>query len=185
MELKYHIRKRWDDPKSQIGIDYNYLINAQKACDKLEGYFVFDSNGVQVYPEPILKEDDYIQLAQGAKFISGNDVAGKFIGMKLQINKVVNNNYEIKTLEGNIVGTVRAEGVTPYSEVGAATINPYYVVVTADNAFIHLEPKADARIIDNVPQHSFYKIINEHEDWCKLEVGFGWINAKDVKRVGK
>ena len=43
MELKYHIRKKWDDPKSQIGIDYNYLINAQKACDKLEGYFVFDS----------------------------------------------------------------------------------------------------------------------------------------------
>lgn len=44
----YRIRKSWDDEKSQIGA-YSTLTNAKKAWK--DGYFIYDSNGKQVYPE--------------------------------------------------------------------------------------------------------------------------------------
>lgn len=48
-ELKlYRIRKSWEDSKSQIGA-YGSLDNAKK--DWKEGYFIYDWNGKQVYPE--------------------------------------------------------------------------------------------------------------------------------------
>ena len=44
----YRIRKSWTDVKSQLGA-YNSLDNAKKAWK--EGYFIYDSNGKQIYPE--------------------------------------------------------------------------------------------------------------------------------------
>lgn len=44
----FRIRKSWNDEKSQIGA-YSSLENAKKAWK--EGYFIYDSNGKQVYPE--------------------------------------------------------------------------------------------------------------------------------------
>lgn len=46
----YRIRKSWDDAKSQKGA-YSNLNNAINACKKLSGYKVYNSSGVQVYPE--------------------------------------------------------------------------------------------------------------------------------------
>lgn len=47
----YRVRKSWEDPKSQIGA-YQSLANAKAACDKAGlKYFVFDEDGVIVYPE--------------------------------------------------------------------------------------------------------------------------------------
>ena len=47
----YRVRKNWADSKSQIGA-YTALKNAEEACDKAgKGYFVFDENGVAVYPK--------------------------------------------------------------------------------------------------------------------------------------
>lgn len=49
----YRVRKSWADAKSQIGA-YENLENAKKACK--DGYFVYDWNGNQVYPE-VKKEE--------------------------------------------------------------------------------------------------------------------------------
>jgi N-acetylmuramoyl-L-alanine amidase len=49
----YRVRKSWKDAKSQLGA-YTNLNNAKKACKN--GYFVYDWNGKQVYPE-IKKEE--------------------------------------------------------------------------------------------------------------------------------
>lgn len=47
----YRIRTSWDNAKSQIGA-YKSLTNAKAACDKAGlKYFVFDEEGVIVYPE--------------------------------------------------------------------------------------------------------------------------------------
>lgn len=45
----YRIRKNWSDQSSQIGA-YSDLDNAKKHVDSNPGYFVFDSNGNNVYP---------------------------------------------------------------------------------------------------------------------------------------
>ena len=49
----YRIRKSWEDSKSQIGA-YRVLDNAKS--DWKEGYFIYDWNGNQVYPEIKTKE---------------------------------------------------------------------------------------------------------------------------------
>ena len=46
----FRVRKSWEDTKSQIGA-YTNLINAKKCVDSHEGYFVYDNDGNQVYPE--------------------------------------------------------------------------------------------------------------------------------------
>lgn len=52
----YRVRKDWNDSKSQIGV-YSILANAKKTCDKAgEGYYVFNSIGEVVYPEPLKEE---------------------------------------------------------------------------------------------------------------------------------
>ena len=46
----YRVRKSWSNSASQIGA-YTNLSNAQKACDSAgKYYYVFDNNGVVVYP---------------------------------------------------------------------------------------------------------------------------------------
>lgn len=46
----YRVRKSWEDAKSQIGA-FEILANAKALADKNPGYKVFNSKGVQVYPE--------------------------------------------------------------------------------------------------------------------------------------
>lgn len=48
----YRVRKSWSDSKSQLGA-YNILNNAIEKCKANPGYFVYDANGTQVYPEPV------------------------------------------------------------------------------------------------------------------------------------
>ena len=48
-ENLYRVRKSADDSKTQIGA-YKSLDNAKKKVDKNPGYFVFDKDGVKVYP---------------------------------------------------------------------------------------------------------------------------------------
>ena len=52
----YRVRKSWNDSKSQLGA-YSILANAIKTCDKAgEGYYVFNSAGEVIHPEP--KKDE-------------------------------------------------------------------------------------------------------------------------------
>lgn len=47
----YRVRKSWNDAGSQIGAFSNFE-NAKRKADSTPGYFVFDSTGFQLYPEP-------------------------------------------------------------------------------------------------------------------------------------
>lgn len=48
-ETIYRVRKSADDSKTQIGA-YKTLANAKKQADANPGYFVFDKDGVKIYP---------------------------------------------------------------------------------------------------------------------------------------
>ena len=52
----YHVRKSWDDAKSQKGA-YKIFKNAKTCADKNTGYLVFDWNGKLVY-SPVSKADE-------------------------------------------------------------------------------------------------------------------------------
>lgn len=81
----YRVRKSWEDAGSQKGA-YTVLANAIKLCSRLEGYSVYDENGVKVYPKDVapvqtdypesfdknmagvykVTADDYLVLRRGA-----------------------------------------------------------------------------------------------------------------------
>lgn len=49
----YRVRKSWADAASQIGA-FTDLANAKACVDKNAGYFAFNPDGIQVYPEPVV-----------------------------------------------------------------------------------------------------------------------------------
>lgn len=51
------VRKTWADNKSQKGA-FAVLTNAQKCADENPGYFVFDANGVAIYPKAAASTDN-------------------------------------------------------------------------------------------------------------------------------
>lgn len=182
-ELQYHVRKSWDDVASQVGIDYNFLINAQKACDKLEGYFVFDSNGIQVYPEQ-LNIGDEILLIDGATYISGTKVNPKFIGEKLIIQQILNDNCIIGySAKEDTIGTVHKNFIIPYTEAALVAIDPYYISVNVKETNLRARPDLNSSIIGTANKYAFYKIVNESEGWGKLASQAGWINLADVQII--
>ena len=56
MPKYYHVRKTWEDAKSQKGA-YKVLKNAKACADKNNGYVVFDWNGKMVY-SPVSKTEE-------------------------------------------------------------------------------------------------------------------------------
>lgn len=81
----YRVRKCWDDKDSQIGA-FTVLTNAKKCADKNEGYFVYDNDGNQVYPE--IPEPEKI------------DNMSKFIWDFLKVKGL--NEYAIAGIIGNL-----------------------------------------------------------------------------------
>lgn len=60
----YRVRKSWNDSKSQLGA-YSILANAKKTCDKAgEGYYVFNSAGKVIYPEPKVEEEVKLDISK-------------------------------------------------------------------------------------------------------------------------
>ena len=188
-ELQYHVRKTWEDAESQVGIDYSFLANAKKACDKLEGYMVFDSNGNQVYPENAdndmvyFKIGDMIMIKPGAILTKGKAVSEKYIGVPMYIINIRDNCYAVaESMDDVQIGYIHPEDAMPYTGSNLVVIDPYYVTVMVDTD-IKLGPAFSARTLEIAKKFAFYKIVNEKDGWGKLEIGQGWINLEYTEKV--
>lgn len=196
-ELQYVIRKSWDDVDSQIGITYNFLINAKKACDKLIGYSVFDTNGNLVYPEVeeeieeerivmTLNNGDAVQLLPGAQYIDGNKIKDWVFNTKLYVRNIKDNEVTISNIKNGLtLGTVLIDFVVPYSEEPAAAINTMeaYPVIALKSTNIKNGAGINHRNICEVKKYDLFTIIAEKDGWGKLQVGPGWINLNEVKKL--
>lgn len=199
-ELQYYVRKNWDDINSQVGISYNFLINAKKACDKLEGYFVFDSNGNIVYPEimenteakniseiPTIEKElivgDDIQLLPNAYFTNGRELTDELLNLKLFIREIKPNGYVIsRTKKGPTLGTVNTNGVMKYTGTAATMIEPYFIQIPNSNVAIYAEASLTSKIIKMARKFDLYTIINEKNNMGKLK-NSGWIDLNKVDRL--
>lgn len=201
MDLTYHIRKSWEDINSQVGIDYNFLINAKKACDKLVGYYVFDSNGICVYPETLIQEvkqeakymfnkGDAVQLVAGATQVDGSPLKEWTFRSKLYI-KDINENYITlaKTERGSSIGTVIVDNIVPYNEELLTNVNndfiPYPAIVMSNNASIFNGPGLNYKAVKSIKKYDLFTIVNEKNGWGKLKIGAGWINLNDIKNLSE
>ena len=72
----YRVRKTWKDSKSQVGT-YRILKNAKAAADKNPGTYVFNNDGVAVYPE---KAAETYRIHTVVKGDTLWDIAKKYLG---------------------------------------------------------------------------------------------------------
>ena len=136
----YRVRKTWKDASSQVGA-YSDLENAKEMCDKVKGYFVFNSNGEKIYPEDIVDKDglnvgDEVSLILGATYTSGKQIPAWVFGRKLYLREWCDNGKSaiISTVKsGAITGVVETKDLVPYGKNQVAEdFKPYLVKITTD-----------------------------------------------------
>ena len=194
-ELQYYVRKSWDDVTSQVGIPYNFLINAKKACDKLDDYYVFDSNGTLVYPEikkeilPKVEEKkmfnigDEVKLIPGATFISGKEIKSGWFDAKLFVRDIEDNQITISNVKrGPIIGIVFDQMITNYNDNSFISSNSFVAIVN-ENTNIHNGAGKNHKVISQAKKYNLYTIIKEQDGWGKLQKGSGWIELTKVDRL--
>ena len=195
-ELQYYVRKSWNDTASQVGIPYNFLINAKKACDKLESYYVFDSNGALVYPEvkkeiepkaeekKMFKINDEVRLIPGATFISGKEIKDGWFNAKLYVREIDGENITISNAKkGSVIGTVSSHMLINYNEnIPVAGLNDYNIIVN-ENTDIYSGAGKNYKIIGKAKKYNLYTIIQEQNNMGKLKKGSGWIELDKVDKL--
>lgn len=197
-ELQYVIRKSWEDADSQIGITYNFLINAKRACDKLIGYSVFDTNGNLIYPEieektsqeekttMVLNNGDTVQLLPGAQYSNGSKIKDWVFNTKLYVRGIKGDEVTISNLKNGLtLGTVSMDFLVPYSEEPATAVNMIdaYPIIALKSTDIKNGAGVNYRNIRKAKKYDLFTIIAEKEGWGKLQVGPGWIDLNEVKKL--
>lgn len=188
----YRVRLSWDNPKSQIGA-FSKFENAKIACDKKDGYFVFNSKGEKIYPKETekvsteFKVGDAVSLLPGTKYTNGKDVATWVYSKKLYIREFRKNNNEViisTTKVGAITGVVSIDDIIKYEDPEApSNFEPYYVRINTPVLNVRSGPSTSYKINTQVTEGQIYTIIGENKGWGRLKSGAGWISLEYVKRV--
>ena len=134
----YRVRKSWEDAASQKGA-YTNLENAKKKVDSLgSGYYVFDNDGVVVYPIVVpekttsngLKKGDEVMLVPGATYANGATIPSWVFKKKLYVREIQNNDKVVfSTLAvGDITGTTASTNLKPYENTSSKETVPDFKV---------------------------------------------------------
>ena len=201
----YRVRKDWDNAASQIGA-YVELKNAKEACDKAgEGYEVYDSKGVSIYPNgpiveevekpaapaPTFKLGQEVKLVQDAKYVSGASIPNWVFNSKLYVREIRKNGDIVFSTQktGAITGVTAANNLVACSKDTTAPVpaapafEPYIVRVTADVLNVRSGAGTGYKINTQVKRHGLYTIVAENGKWGKLKSGAGWIHLDYVQKI--
>lgn len=199
----YRVRKTWEDAKSQVGA-YTSLTNAKAACDKAgDGYEVYNSKGVAIYPEDVVVKDettkvtttafnkgDAVKLLPNATWQGGKEIASWVFKAKLYVRTIYKNGtiaVSTNKTSGAITGVVAAEYLTPYTTTTTVTpstgFTPYLVQITANVLNVRAGAGTGYRITTQVLRGEVYTIVGENGKWGKLKSGAGWISLDYTKKV--
>lgn len=136
----YRVRTSWDDPSSQIGA-YEILENAINACP--EGYKVYNSEGIEVYPnaEPVTPTPAEEEMYRVRK--SWEDAASQIGAYRIYQNAInaCIPGYTVYNSKGEAVYTNEAKAPYYYRvrkswEDAASQIGAYEILDNAINACI-------------------------------------------------
>ena len=196
----YRVRKAWEDAKSQIGA-YTNLDNATKACDKAgEGYEVYNANGIAVYPQSVIIEDnetvstdlkigDAVKLISGATYASGKAIPNWVFRTKLYVRDIRKNGDVVISTQktGAVTGVVSAKYLTEYTTVTSTPVSPtfapYLVRINTDVLNVRAGAGTGYKITTQVLNNEIYTIVAENGKWGKLKSGAGWIHLDYTKKI--
>ena len=199
----YRVRKDWDDSKSQIGA-YTDLNNAKTACDKAgEGYEVYNSKGVAIYPNapvednkeessaaPAFKSGDAVSLVAGATYTDGKTIPGWLFKSKVYVREVRKNGDIVfsTVTTGPVTGVTKSSNLVKYGETPVAapstpSFQPYLVRINTDVLNVRAGAGTGYKITTQVKRHDIYTIVDENGKWGKLKSGAGWIHLDYTKKI--
>ena len=195
----YRVRKSWTNSQSQIGA-YAELKNAKEACDANPGYFVYDENGKQVYPEVIetpvkpvtttFKVGDTVKLVEDATYSTGTKIPTWVFKYKLYVREILKNGTIVISTQrtGAVTGTVKPDAIVAFS--ASTTTNtpkpaftPYLVRVTTAVLNVRAGAGTQFKITTQVKKNDIYTIVDEKNGWGKLKSGKGWISLDYTQKV--
>ena len=198
----YRVRKSWKDAASQKGA-YSVLENAKKCCDQAgSGYYVFDENGVVVYPKPStttptapstpavpdkLEPGDVIKLVSGATYVDGKAIPAWVFKSTLYCRGFRGDDVVFSTLKtGAVTGVVKKTSIQGFEGTIApstpATKFPYLVIIDTDVLNVRAGASTSTKVTAQVKRGQVYTIVAEDGEWGKLKSGVGWIHLGYTKK---
>ena len=189
----YRVRAKWEDASSQVGA-YSKLENAKAACDKLKGYYVFDSEGKVVYPEDDdtvheIKVGSEVSLVPKATYSNGKAIPSWVFDKKLYVREIRSDNkVVISTLKtGAVTGVVMMDALVLYgSSPSKETMKDSYLVrVTTDVLNVRAGAGTNYRVVGKVKRGDIYTIVDQYDTWGKLKSGAGWISLDYTQKLVK
>ena len=198
-KVVYRVRKSWKDAASQKGA-YSVLENAKKCCDQAgSGYYVFDEDGVVVYPKSNtstslnnLEAGHIIQLVPGATYADGRAIPGWVFKSTLYCRGFRGDDDVIfSTLKtGAVTGVVKKSFIQGFENNQIPTLTPsiqetfpYLVEVDTDVLNVRASNSTSSKITAQIKRGQVYTIVAEVGEWGKLKSGAGWINLNYTKKV--
>ena len=200
----YRVRKSWTSAASQKGA-FTSLANAKKCCDQAgPGYFVYNSKGVQVYPDKIepvtpapstpatpapapaeLKVGDVIKLREGCTYSTGRSIPSWVFSKTLYAREIRADEVVFSTLRtGAITGVVKKKDIVGLtSNTAAPAFKSYLVKITADILNVRSDAGTNFKVTTQVRKNEVYTIVGEKNGWGKLKSGAGWISLEYTKKV--
>ena len=193
----YRVRKSWTDSKSQIGA-YADLKNAKDACNANVGYFVYDENGKQVYPEIVVeptkpmtstfKVGDVVKLVSDATYSTGAKIPTWVFKYKLYVREILKNGDIVISTQktGAVTGVVKPNAITAYVDTTTApkpNFVSYLVRVTTPILNVRAGAGTQFKITTQVKKNDIFTIVDEKNGWGKLKSGAGWISLEYTQKV--
>lgn len=190
----YRVRISWDNASSQIGA-YTVLQNAKDACDKVKGYYVFNSKGEAIYPVDITPEDpsalkvgSEVSLKPNATYTSGKAIPSWVFDKKLYLREMRADGKSavISTVKsGAITGVVDIANLVPYGTKveEVAEFTPWLGLITASVLNVRSGPDTSYRVTTRVQKNEVYTIVGEKNGWGQLKSGAGWVDLSYVKKL--
>ena len=196
----YRVRKSWTNAASQKGA-FSSLANAKKCCDQAgAGYFVYNSAGVQVYPNVIetttpstptqtgLKVGDEIKLVEGCTYSNGRTIPSWVFKSKLYAREIRENEVVFSTLRtGAITGVVKKSNIVGQASTttsnSTSTFKSYLVRINTDILNVRSDAGTNFKVTTQVRRNEVYTIVGEKNGWGKLKSGAGWISLQYTKKL--
>lgn len=196
----YRVRKSWTNAASQKGA-FSSLANAKKCCDQAgAGYFVYNSAGVQVYPNVIetpapfapvetgLKVGDEIKLVEGCTYSNGRNIPSWVFKSKLYAREIRGDEVVFSTLRtGAITGVVKKSNIVGQTSTttsnSTSAFKSYLVRINTDILNVRSDAGTNFKVTTQVRRNEVYTIVGEKNGWGKLKSGAGWISLQYTKKL--
>lgn len=131
----------------------------------------------------MFKINDTVQVLPGSIYLNNNkEVPESILTIKLYVREVKENSCVIaRAKTGAILGEVAMDNLKLVNG-NIATIDPYIVLIPADNIPLYNSANKNSGIIKRLNRFSLLTIVDEKNGFGKIKIGAGWVELAKVEK---